>query len=98
MTAPQLDRVLDALAEQDAVRWAAVTTRGGTTVAEAGDLPERPQGDPGESPLTGGSAALEASFQSLVEVGDGRLLQLGTTEELPEDELRQIRSVVASAM
>lgn len=99
MTASKIDRILDALVEQDAVRYATVTDRGGNTVAEAGDLPTpAPEATSPEAVLEGGSGTLEAAVQTMVEVGDGRILQLGTTEELPEDELRQLRSLVASAM
>lgn len=101
MTASAIDRVLDALTEQDAVRYAVVTTRGGNTVAEAGDLPSPGERDTGDSPgtsLSGGSEAVQARVQTMVEVGEGRILHVGTARELPEPELQQLRSVVASAM
>lgn len=98
MTATALDRVLDALVEQDAVRYAVVTARGGSTVAEAGDVPRRDTPDTPEATVAGGSGAVETPVRTMVEVGQGRILHVATTEELPGPEVRQLRSVVASAL
>jgi phytoene/squalene synthetase len=98
VTGRALDQVLDALVEQEVVRYAAVTSPGGT-MAEAGDLPAPPsEDDPVEASLNGAAEALKVPARAMVEVGDGCILQLGTTEALPEEELQQLRSVVASAM
>lgn len=98
LTPSKLERVLDALTEQDAVRYAVVTSPGGNVHAEAGDLPDREGPGSPEPAVAGGSGAVETPVRTLVEVGEDRVLHLGTTAEFHEEELRQLRSVVASAL
>lgn len=101
MTTPQtsqVDRVLDALVEQEAVHYAVVTSRGGNTVAEAGDVPERTGGDSLEATVSGASGIGRCRVRMMVEVGEGKILHVGTTQRLPGPEVRQLRSVVASAL
>lgn len=98
MTASKIDRVLGALVEQEAVRYAVVTGRDGDDIAQAGDLPRRDGSGSAEAAVGGGSGAVETPVRTMVEVGEGRILHVGTTRELAGRDLRQLRSVVASAM
>lgn len=99
MTATQasrIDRVLDALVEQEAVDYAAVTSGSGEAVAEAGDLPE------GDDDLEAGVAAaswdVPSRIRTMVEVGGGKVLHLGLARRLPTEELRQLRSAISSVV
>lgn len=98
MTAPPVARVLDALVEQEAVQYAAVTSPGGKVVAEAGDLPRDPADEAPEATVHGTAGDAAPSVRSLAEVGEGKILHVGTSRRLPGPELRQLQSVVASAM
>lgn len=94
MTPSRVQRVLGALVDQEAVDFAVVTCQAGDALAEAGDVPEErrwdvPKGVVRESAGFG--------FRTLVEVGDGKILHVGTTQRLPVPEVRALRSVVASA-
>lgn len=95
LTPSRVQRVLGALVEQEAVDYAVVTGRTGNPLAEAGDVP-----DEGREPVAEGfvPGSPGPGFRTMVEVGRGRILPVGTTSRLQGDEVRQLRSVVTSAM
>lgn len=98
MTPSRVDHVLDALVGQAAVHYAVVTARDGTTVAEAGDLPQAPGFPSYKASDPGGPGAGPFRVRMMMAVGSGKILHVGTTQRLPRPEARQLRSVVASVV
>lgn len=96
MAPTRLDQVLEALAEQEAVRYAAVTSGRGETVAEAGDVPREAGRDVPEATVPRAAGGDGHGARMMAQVGEGKLLHVGTDEPLSRAELRQLRSAVAS--